>query len=224
VDESDDQGYDSNQSDNGNGDDADGGEEGSEGGGGGRSSSHGFSSGGSSSSCSSGGGGSSSSTSKNSHAGRTEFFSYLRTHPVEVEGDEFSDSETHEQRMKVEAVAIDHILTLESDLQRTPPGNKGYDLFGTDEDGHTNRWIEVKAMVGTLANHPVGMSKAQFEMALEKGYRYWLYIVENATSEEPRILKIQDPAGNARTFTFDAGWSEIAMVSQVNVETGEVKV
>ncbi|MCW5936897.1 MAG: DUF3883 domain-containing protein [Fimbriimonadaceae bacterium] len=172
---------------------------------------------------SSGAGGSSSSTSKNSHAGRREFFSYLKTHPVEVEDDEFSDSETHEQRMKVEAVAIDHILTLESDLQRTPAGNKGYDLFGTDDDGHTNRWIEVKAMVGTLANHPVGMSKAQFEMALEKGYRYWLYIVENATSEEPRILKIQDPAGNARTFTFDEGWREIAMVSQVNVETGEVK-
>jgi len=190
------------------------------GGGGGRSSSGSSSSGGTGSS--SGSGGSSSSTSKNSHAGRTEFFSYLKTHPVEVEDDEFSDSETHEQRMKVEAVAIDHILTLESDLQRTPAGNKVYDLFGTDEDGHTNRWIEVKAMVNTLANHPVGMSKAQFEMAMEKGFRYWLYIVENATSEEPRILKIQDPAGNARTFAFDEGWREIAMVSQVNVETGEV--
>lgn len=192
------------------------------GGGGGRSSSGGSRSGGTGSS--SGAGGSSSSTSKNAHAGRREFFSYLKTHPVEVEDDEFSDSETHEQRMRVEAVAIDHILTLESDLQRTPAGNKGYDLFGTDEDGHMNRWIEVKAMVGTLANHPVGMSKAQFEMAIEKGFRYWLYIVENATSEEPRILKIQDPAGNARTFTFDEGWREIAMVSQVNVETGEVKV
>lgn len=185
--------------------------------GGGRSS-------GSSSSSSGGGGGSSgSSSSKNSHAGRREFFSYLKTHPVEVEDDEFSDSETHEECMRVEAVAIDHILTLESDLQRTPAGNKGYDLYGNDDDGHTNRWIEVKAMVGTLANHPVGMSKAQFEMAREKGFRYWLYIVENATSDEPRILKIQDPAGNARTFTFDEGWREIAMVSQVNVETGEVK-
>ncbi len=196
------------------------GEDAGTGGGGGRSNSGGSRSGGTGSS--SGTGGSSSSTNKNSHAGRTEFFSYLKTHPVEVEDDEFSDSETHEQRMKVEAVAIDHILMLESDLRRTPAGNKGFDLFGTDGDGHTNRWIEVKAMVGTLANHPVGMSKAQFELALEKGFRYWLYIVENATSEEPRILKIQDPAGNARTFTFDAGWSEIAMVSQVNVETGEV--
>lgn len=79
-------------------------------------------------------------------------------------------------------------------------------------------------MVGTLANHPVGMSQAQFKTAQEKANRYWLYIVENATSEEPRILKIQDPAGNARTFTFDDGWREIATVSQVNVETGEVKV
>lgn len=126
--------------------------------------------------------------------------------------------------MRVEKIAIEHILKFESDLQRTLPGNKGYDLFGTDEDGHANRWIEVKGMVGTLANHPVGMSKAQFEMALEKGYRYWLYIVENATSQAPRILKIQDPAGNARTFTFDAGWSEIALVQQVDTGTGEVLV
>jgi len=162
------------------------------------------------------GGASNSSLNKNAHAGRKEFFSYLKTHPVEVEDNEFSDSETHEQRMKVEAVAIDRILTLESDLQRTPAGNKGYDLFATDEDGHTNRWIEVKAMVGTLANYPVGMSKAQFEVAMEKGFRYWLYIVENATSEEPRILKIQDPAGNARTFTFDEGWREIATIASLH--------
>jgi hypothetical protein len=185
------------------------------GGGGGRSSSGGSNSSG-------GGGASSSSTNKNSHAGRREFVSYLATHPIDEEDDDISDSATHEERMRVEAVAIDHILKFEPDLQRTPAGNKGFDLFGTDEDERPNRWIEVKAMKGTLG--AVGMSKAQFETALEKGTRYWLYIVENATSDEPRILKIQDPAGNARTFTFDAGWSEIAIVSQVNVETGEVKV
>lgn len=187
------------------------------GGRGGRSSSGGSGS-------SSGGGMSNSSPNKNAHAGRTEFFSYLKTHPVEVEDDEFSDSETHEQRMRVEAVAIEHILKLEPDLLRTPAGNKGFDLCGTGESGLPNRWIEVKAMVGTLASHPVGMSKAQFEKAMKEKSNFWLYIVENATSEEPRILKIQDPAGNARTFTFDEGWREIAMVSQVNVETGEVKV
>jgi len=177
-----------------------------------------------SSSSSSGGGGrsSGSSSSKNSHAGRREFFSYLKTHPVEVEDDEFSDSETYEECMKVEGIAIDYILGLEPELHRTSAGNKGFDLYGTDEDGQTNRWIEVKAMVGTLANHPVGMSKAQFEMAQEKKGHYWLYIVENAKSEQPRILRIQDPAGLARCFTFDEGWREIALVSQVDRETGEV--
>ncbi len=163
-------------------------------------------------------GGSSSSTNKNSHAGRTEFFSYLKTHPVEVEDDEFSDSGTHEQRVKVEAVAIEHILKLEPDLQQTPAGNKGFDLFGTGESGLPNRWIEVKAMVGTLASHPVGMSKAQFEKALTEKSNFWLYVVENATSEEPKILKIQDPAGNARTFTFDEGWRAIATEIQLNTK------
>ena len=45
-----------------------------------------------------------------------------------------------------------------------------------------------------------------------------------ATAHILRILKIQAIASNSRTLTFENGWSEIAIVSQVNVETGEVKV
>jgi hypothetical protein len=45
----------------------------------------------------------------------------------------------------------------------------------------------------------------------------------NATATELKILKIPDPAGIARTFTIDEGWIEIAIVSQVNFETGEVR-
>src|SRR5262249_53265933 len=151
------------------------------------------------------------------------FVSYLATGLIAEEDEDISDSASHEERMRVEAIAIDHILTFEPELHKTPPGNAGFDLYETDNERRLNRWIEVKAMVGTLANHPVGMSKRQFETAQDKQTRFWLYIVENATSEEPRILKIQDPAGNARTFTFDQGWKEIAMVSQVNVATGEIK-
>ena len=62
--------------------------------------------------------------------------------------------------------------------------------------------LEVKAMKGTLSEHPVGMSRSQFEMAQAKGSSFWLYIVENATSPEPHLLKIQDPVGHIRTYTF----------------------
>jgi hypothetical protein len=150
---------------------------------------------------------------------RGRFISYLAVDPLDEEDEDISDTESHEERMRVEAIAIEHILRLEPELKRTATGNAGFDLYGDNDDGHPNRWIEVKAMVGTLSNHPVGMSKRQFEMAQEKKTRFWLYVVENATSISPRILKIQDPAGNARTFTFDevggtSQWSAMSIWRQ----------
>ena len=35
---------------------------------------------------------------------------------------------------------------------------------------------------------------------------------QRAGEEIPRIVRIQDPAGTARTFTFDRGWISIAEV------------
>jgi hypothetical protein len=34
--------------------------------------------------------------------------------------------------------------------------------------------------------------------------------VEQAGSETGRIVRIQNPAGKARTFTFDHGWLRVA--------------
>jgi hypothetical protein len=50
-------------------------------------------------------------------------------------------------------------------LQRTPAGNKGFDLIETDASGDPERWVEVKSMTGTLMDRPVGLSPAQFEFA-----------------------------------------------------------
>lgn len=66
-------------------------------------------------------------------------------------------------------------------------------------------------MTGSLEDRPVGLSRAQFDYAREKGDGYWLYVVEYATDpKRTRLLKIQNPFGNARTFTFDRGWIGIA--------------
>lgn len=63
-----------------------------------------------------------------------------------------------------------------------------------------------------LEDRPVGLSHTKFDHAREKGNTYWLYVVEHATDPaKARILKIQNPAGLARTFTFDYGWSQIAV-------------
>jgi hypothetical protein len=71
------------------------------------------------------------------------------------------------------------------------------------------RWCEVKAMTGSLHNRPVGLSHTQFKHAQKHGESFWLYVVEHAGTD-PRIVRIQDPAGKARTFTFDHGWIDVA--------------
>lgn len=144
------------------------------------------------------------------HAGGRPFISYVSTHPDDDGPD--PDGLDQAKRIKIEGSAIDLIIGLEPGLRRTPEGNPGFDLFEADSSGTRTRWVEVKSMTGTLRDRPVGMSHVQFDFAREKGEAYWLYVVENATDlNKARVLRIQDPAGHARTFTFDHGWSAIAL-------------
>jgi uncharacterized membrane protein YgcG len=143
------------------------------------------------------------------HAGGRPFISYVGTHP----NDDGPDPDGLDQaaRMQIEGRAIDLIIGLEPALRRTPEGTPGFDLFEADSGGRQIRWIEVKSMTGTLEDRPVGLSHTQFDCAREKGDAYWLYVVEHATDPaQARVLRIQNPFGHARTFTFDHGWSEIA--------------
>ena len=96
---------------------------------------------------------------------------------------------------------------------RTGTGNAGFDLLEKDGGNQPVRWIEVKAMTGSLDHRPVTLSHTQFEHALQKREAYWLYVVEFATvHENRRILRIQNPAGSAKSYTFDKGWAEIAHI------------
>lgn len=144
-------------------------------------------------------------------SGRRQFISYVCVQS----GDNGDDPDGLDQtaRLHLEARAIDLILAREPHWKRTPTHNPGFDLNVAGEDGNPIRWCEVKAMRGTLRDRPVGLSRTQFECAQEHGEAYWLYIVENAGTEHARIVRIQDPAGNAHTFTFDHGWQSIAHIT-----------
>jgi len=143
-----------------------------------------------------------------SNGGRP-FISYLGSHPDDEGPD--PDGLNQAKRMQIEATAIDKIIGFEPDLRRTVEGNKGFDLYEADGAGNVVRWVEVKSMTGSLKDRPVGMSRAQFDLALEKREAFWLYVVEHASEiEAARVVKIQDPAGRARTFTYDSGWLSIA--------------
>lgn len=142
--------------------------------------------------------------------GGRPFISYIGTHPNDEDSD--PDGLDHKARMQIEEQAISLIIKQEPTLQRTPKGNPGFDLFEVNDSGQTVRWVEVKSMTGNLHNRPVCMSNIQFDFASKKGDAFWLYIVEHATEPgKARVLRIQNPAAHARTFTFDHGWSQIAL-------------
>jgi len=123
--------------------------------------------------------------------------------------------------MELEARAIALIISREPELRRTPEGNPGFDLVELDDDERPVRWVEVKAMTGTLDDHPVGVSRTQFEHATLRRVAFWLYVVERAADDaEARIVRIQDPAWQAQTFTFDLGWRAVAVVDDVH-EAGQ---
>ena len=141
-------------------------------------------------------------------AGGRPFISYVAAHPEEAESD--PDGLDQPGRMALESKAIDLILSREPDWLRTRTDNPGFDLYQGDEQSGATRWCEVKAMTGTLADRPVGLSRTQFDCAREHGEAYWLYVVESAGTDDASLARIQDPAGSAKTFTFDHGWREVA--------------
>ncbi len=98
--------------------------------------------------------------------------------------------------------------------------NPGYDFYEPDRNGAASRSCEVKAMTGSMNDRQVGLSRAQFKQAQENGNKIWLYAVEHAGTNGARILRIQDPSGKARTFTFDRGWINIAGLGTVERATG----
>lgn len=140
--------------------------------------------------------------------GERLFISYVGAHTDKEAAD--PDGLGHSARMALEAKAIDFILSSEKEWQRTPPNNPGFDLFIAAGDGPPTSLCEVKAMTGSLNDHPVTISRTQFDYAREHGEAYWLYVVERAGSDSARIVRIRDPAGKARAFTFDRGWRDVA--------------
>lgn len=148
-------------------------------------------------------------TKTQSHATGRPFISYIGAHPDDDASD--PDGLVHAERMQVEERAIDLIIRLEPTLCRTADGNPGYDLYEQDSKGRQIRWVEVKSMTSSLECRPVGLTHTQFDYAREKSDAYWLYIVEHATDPtKTRVLRIRNPAGQSRTYTFDHGWREVA--------------
>lgn len=92
-----------------------------------------------------------------------------------------------------------------------PQNHPGYDIESRSaETGDIERYIEVKSCGGAWDVDGVGMTVTEFNKARELGNQYWLYVVDWATSDQPDIHRIQDPARKANWFFYDHGWSQAA--------------
>ena len=109
------------------------------------------------------------------------------------------------------------ILTREPLLQRTPTDNPGYDLLEPAIDEQSIRWIEVKAMSGSLYDRPVGLSRTQFESAREHREAYWLYVVEHAGDHKccASCASRTQPAGLERSLSTTAGSMSPKWIAQL---------
>ena len=118
----------------------------------------------------------------------------------------------NEENREVEAKAIAFILREEKDKgwQRPQnPNNPGFDLCQTDRRGRVICWCEVKGLSGKFSR--VSLTKTEFEEALKRGERYWLYIVENVGRGKPNLIRINNPAGKAERFTYrHPAWRSVA--------------
>jgi len=69
-----------------------------------------------------------------------------------------------------------------------------YDIRSRDPRTGEVRFIEVKGKSGL--GFEVELTETEFEVAREKGERYWLYIVYGIGTGSPRLLAIRDPVNN----------------------------
>lgn len=111
---------------------------------------------------------------------------------------------------EVEKAAIQFIQSIESGWHTTPPNNEGFDLYRTQsgrKSGKKTVWCEVKSLSSQFSG--VALTRPEFKKAQECGDAYWLYIVEEATTN-PKLLKIQNPAGKVERFTYVSRWRSVA--------------
>jgi hypothetical protein len=123
-------------------------------------------------------------------------------------------SNAQASRSRIEQAGVRAVLDAEEEAGRIatemPVNNEGYDIESTNEAGETLRYIEVKSLGGSWgADGFPKITPPQLRWALEHEEHAWLYVVEHAESDDPRITRISDYANRATRFVYDPGWQAL---------------
>lgn len=131
--------------------------------------------------------------------------------------DDGEDGVSKEETAQISAAAIRIVLEWERQQKRVPidenvvnPNNEGYDIASRGPNGDLERYIEVKGVKAKWGLRGVAVTPPQFRFAEAQGHRAWLYVVEFALSDAPRIHRLQDFARRVSRFGVDDGWRDIA--------------
>jgi hypothetical protein len=124
------------------------------------------------------------------------------------------DSAEIQRREKVSRDGVDAVLAFEKQAGRTPTEmphfHEGYDVESRNSGADIERYIEVKSISAAWGERGVTLSQPQFTSAQNLKDRYWLYVVENPGSPSEIIHRIQNPALQVKSFTYDHGWQVLA--------------
>jgi superfamily II DNA or RNA helicase len=100
-----------------------------------------------------------------------------------------------EVKIEIEEKAIKIAMEWESkEEKRIPtkvPNQEHYDIKSIDPSTNDVRFIEVKGHKGSEIYGE--LTDEEFKFALEKGDKYWLYIIYNIGTKEPKMLRFKDP-------------------------------
>jgi superfamily II DNA or RNA helicase len=99
-----------------------------------------------------------------------------------------------ELKREVEEKSIQYVMEFEKSQGRIPvrvPEAEHYDIKSVELATGDVRFIEVKGHYGPEVFGE--LTEEEAKLAREKGEAYWLYIVYDVGSEEPKLLRFKDP-------------------------------
>jgi len=106
---------------------------------------------------------------------------------------------------EVEEIAMRLAMEYEKGSGRIPEDvsmKEHFDILSRNPRTGEIRFIEVKGKSGL--DLEIELTETEFEVAREKGERYWLYIVYGIGTEKPRLLAVHDPVNNMK-------WNEVSV-------------
>lgn len=144
----------------------------------------------------------------------------MRSYVISNEKDLNSNEENNESKEqqqyrkelgnKAELCVLDDLRAKGYIAQRMPENNPGYDLVATNPSSGESFYVEVKGDSSRWSDKGVGISKRQYDEAVEKGASYYLAIVDNLSVAASSPIYIKNPISYITEYRFDSGWSDLS--------------